>query len=100
MAEDKDYKELLDDMRNKNLKLQQEVDVWKNQWKGFQAHKESHWTIDVPKPRLTVGNSWSNVISWIMSQEPEKLYKTYIVVCIVCMLVSTLMDIYKKAREW
>lgn len=95
MPEDVDYKSLLDDMRNKNQKLQEQVSIWENQWKGFQLHQEKHWTIDIPKPSLTVGNSWSRIITRIMSQDIDKLYRMYIVICMVCVIVAALSDIYK-----
>ena len=95
MPEDIDYKSLLDDMREKNLVLEQQVRVWESQWKGYAAHREAHWTVDIPKPKLTMGNSWSNVIGKLMSQDAEKLYRIYIIVCMVCVIVAALTDIYK-----
>lgn len=100
MPEDIDYKSLLDDMREKNLTLEQQVHIWENQWKGFQSHQESHWTIDIPKPSLTMGKSWSTIIGKFMSQDAEKLYRIYIVVCILCILAGTISDIFRKSKEW
>lgn len=101
MAEEelRSYKELLDDMRSKNQKLQEEVNVWQNQWKGFQSWKESHWEVSVPKPKLVMGHSFSTIIAKLMSEDVDKLYRTYIIVCMVCIVASTLVDIYKRIQE-
>lgn len=100
MSEDIDYKSLLDDMRDKNLTLEQQVRVWESQWKGYSAHQESHWSISIPKPNLTMGKSWSTIISKIMTTDMEKLYRFYIVVCIICTVVTAISITYKNTRRY
>jgi len=95
-----DYKGLLDDMRTKNNQLEHEVEAWRDQWKGYQQAQSQYWTIDIKKPRFAIGDfRLFDLVGKFFSQDIEHLYKLYMVVCMVCIILTATSEIAKNLRS-
>ena len=69
--------------------FQSENETWRAQWKGFEYHQKSHWTIYVRKPELVL-LPLQRIIAYLRTVEP---YKLYIYTLIVCTIIGTLAEV-------
>lgn len=72
-----------------------EAEMWKD---AFQDLQMNNWHI--PKPHLSSPvRSMKNAVSHFMKQDIETIYKTYMVIAIVCAVASAMADIYSNTRS-
>lgn len=77
------------DWKARAMEYQLENETWRAQWKGFQFHQKSHWTLHIRKPEFLLV-PLRDFVTYLRTTEP---YKLYIYTLIVCTIVGTLAEI-------
>lgn len=69
--------------------FQQENEMYRNQWKGFQYHQQNHWTIHVRKPAIM--DALKRDAARLRTMDPQRLY---FYTLIVCTILATAIECY------
>ena len=78
--------------------LKMENEAWRNQWKGYTDASELYWEISIRKPRFST-SLLSDVYKYLMEQDMEKLYKTYIGIAIICTILSSVIQMARDLYD-
>ena len=97
MPEDIDYKVLYQKGQLENEQLRAAVSIWENQWKGFVKHRDTHFTISIPKPDTS---SLSSILSKFLQMDMYELQKWYLLICLACIVAPSAVDIIVKLGEF
>jgi hypothetical protein len=97
MSDDINYQERMKEYQLENETLRAEVMVWRNQFKGLERFRESHWTINVRKPNL---GDPSSVLAKMLTMDMDELQRLYIVICLACIVLPTVVEVMVKLGEF
>lgn len=94
--QDVDYEVLYMKGQLENEQLRAEVSVWRNQFKGMEKFRDSHFTINIRKPDTT---SLSSLLNKFMQMDMYELQRWYLLICLACIVAPAAVDVIVKLGE-
>lgn len=75
--------------------FQSENETWRAQWKGFQYHQQSHWTVHIRKPDMLL-MPLRGLAAYLKTIEPHKLYIYTLIVCTIAGTLAEIIALYVR----